>query len=475
MAAPSLQHQARDPLLAAIEAVDGGATGELQRVLTALVAHHEIAGAAFAQATVGIVCRTAGWAVPDAHRHPTVAAARRSGQLTGPAADHPHLLAAPVPAESHDLVLIAAPAVPEVALPASGLVATCAHLLGTRLELVEARRRLRIAEERTETLLSATLALGRTLELQDVFTAILGELRQVVPYDSASVQQLEGTRLRIIGGHGFPNLEEILGLSFDLTKDDNPNRGVIATRRSLILEDASERYPAFRERVHIPAGIRGWMGVPLLFGDRVLGMLSVDSRQPGFYTDDHVRVTEAFAAQAAVAIENARLFEEMRHLARHDELTGLPNRRQLEEVAAERIATAVATGRPLSLLTVDLDRFKVINDTYGHPVGDEVLREVARRATELVRPDDLLARLGGEEFVVLLPDTPTVAATAVGERLRASSRRAIPTSAGPVKVTMSIGVVTLAAGEETLGALMRRADHALYAAKSRGRDCVVAA
>ncbi|MBE9506450.1 MAG: GAF domain-containing protein, partial [Chloroflexi bacterium] len=163
--------------------------------------------------------------------------------------------------------------------------------------------------QEAETLYRAAQALGTTLDLHQVFERILSELQQVVPYDSASVQLLRGERLEIIGGHGFPNLDELLGISFDYSDGDNPNKEVMRQRAPFIVEDAPAVYPVFREEPHAAAGIHAWLGVPLLFGDRLTGMLALDKREPGFYTCEHAHLASAFAAQAAIAIENARLFE----------------------------------------------------------------------------------------------------------------------------------------------------------------------
>ncbi|MCD6552423.1 MAG: GAF domain-containing protein [Anaerolineae bacterium] len=174
-----------------------------------------------------------------------------------------------------------------------------------RLFQAEARRR-----QEAETLRLAAQALSATLDLRQVFELILAQLRQVVPYDSASVQLLKEDRLEIIGGLGFPNLDELLGLSFPVD-GDNPNRQVMATRAPFIVDDASALYEDFRQKPHAQARIRSWLGVPLLFGDRLIGMIALDKREPGFYTADHARLALAFAAQAAIAIENARLHEEL--------------------------------------------------------------------------------------------------------------------------------------------------------------------
>lgn len=184
------------------------------------------------------------------------------------------------------------------------LAQQCVNAVETaRLFEAEAHRR-----EEAETLRAVTQALSATLDLQEVFDLILAKLQQVVPYDSASVQQLKGQRLEIIGGRGFPNLEEMLRHTFDIKTGDNPNRRVAESREPLILDDAPAHYYEFLQAPHDKIATRSWLGVPLLFGDRLIGMITLDKRELGFYTEEHARLALAFAAQAAIAIENARLF-----------------------------------------------------------------------------------------------------------------------------------------------------------------------
>lgn len=179
-------------------------------------------------------------------------------------------------------------------------------LENARLYQAEQRRR-----REAETLYRAAQALTTTLDLPEVLDRILTELQQTVPYDSASVQLLEEGALRIIGGRGFPNPDEILDLTFDPSKDDNPNGRVVRSRAPVILEDAPSIYTEFRREPHGVANIRAWLGVPLLFGDRVIGILALDKSNPGFYSAEHARVALAFAGQAAIAIENARLYQQI--------------------------------------------------------------------------------------------------------------------------------------------------------------------
>ncbi len=168
----------------------------------------------------------------------------------------------------------------------------------------------RAAREQAETLRAAAQALGSTLSLRHVFELILTELRKVVPYDSCSVQQLEGNAMVIVGGHGFPNLDELLGARFDWRGEDDPAGDVVQRRAPVIMADVSARFKHFTEETHGRGRVRGWMGVPLLFGERLIGMLTLDKFEENFYTPEHARLAQAFAAQAATAIENARLFDE---------------------------------------------------------------------------------------------------------------------------------------------------------------------
>ena len=161
-----------------------------------------------------------------------------------------------------------------------------------------------------------------------------------------------------------------------------------------------------------------------------------------------------------------------------DGLTGLHNRRYLERHLAAMVQQAVARQKPLSVLVLDIDHFKPINDSYGHAVGDDVLREFSRRVRKTVRGFDRACRFGGEEFVVVMPDTDVALALVVGERLRqkiATDRFNVPNSGGGIDVTVSIGIASLVSSADTPDALLKRADDALYRAKRAGRNRVAAA
>ncbi len=193
----------------------------------------------------------------------------------------------------------------------------------------------------------------------------------------------------------------------------------------------------------------------------------------GSFNKDAREAAEWITAQAAIALENAHLHELVQEQAVTDELTSLANRRQFLDSLAHELARSARTGETTSLVLCDLDDFKTVNDRYGHPTGDEVLRVVGRVLRESVRELDVPARLGGEEFAVVLPNTMLDGAVRLAERIRvAIEAAAIVVGGNRIPVTLSLGVAAHA-DNDTLEDLMHQADRCLYAAKEAGKNVVV--
>lgn len=180
-------------------------------------------------------------------------------------------------------------------------------------------------------------------------------------------------------------------------------------------------------------------------------------------------------ALAAEIEQRLQLSEELRKMASVDSLTGALTRHRLFEVAKQEIFRHEQTGAPLAILMIDLDDFKRINDTLGHVAGDEALRYFADLSRAALRDSDVLGRLGGEEFVILLPNTPIERAAGVAERLRlALADKPLPLTTGSWNLTASMGVVLYRRTDGSLADALIRADRALYAAKRAGRNRSVA-
>ena len=186
-----------------------------------------------------------------------------------------------------------------------------------------------------------------------------------------------------------------------------------------------------------------------------------------------ILLTTAILSATRAHRQAVELTGELHDLASTDALTGLPNRRQLMTALEREMKLASRSGRPLSLALVDVDRFKSVNDRFGHNAGDQVLKAIADELRRVTRGGDLLGRFGGEEFAILMPDTNIKEAEFACERLRASiAGREIGLDDGTtIRVTISTGVAPLA-GEEESAPFIARADSALYTAKADGRNLV---
>ncbi|MGC4745632.1 diguanylate cyclase [Micromonospora sp. DT201] len=248
--------------------------------------------------------------------------------------------------------------------------------------------------------------------------------------------------------------------------------------------EASPVEPRCRTYVAVPFAAPGGTAAATLSGASgppdeagvaaALGVLALyDRLGADEFDDDDLETLRTFAGHAAVAVDNVRVHEEAQRLSLTDPLTGLWNYRYLRESIRREVERASRFGRMLSVLALDLDRFKDVNDTYGHAAGDTVLAEFARRMRAEIREVDLAFRQGGEEFVLLLPETDARGAAIVADRLGAAVREtpiAVEAYAGPVVVTVSVGIAVYPDNGSTGREVLEAADDALYAAKAAGRD-----
>jgi diguanylate cyclase (GGDEF)-like protein len=208
------------------------------------------------------------------------------------------------------------------------------------------------------------------------------------------------------------------------------------------------------------------LAVPLSTGPKTLGAALVVRGEGEPFAEEERRLAEMIATQAAMALQNARL-------ATTDALTSLNNRRYFEQALAFECERARRTGRPLGLLIADVDHFKRFNERFGHPAGDEVLRQVAGTMANQLRRTDIVARIGGEEFAAILPEDDLGAATVAAERLRQAVELRPPLWFEGVElppVRMSVGGASLSGDAVTPAGLIRAADDALRQAKRAGRN-----
>lgn len=332
-----------------------------------------------------------------------------------------------------------------------------------------------IAQKRalsSENLRKANSAITENLEYDKAIAQIIEQLRLVVPHDSVSVQILEGNELKIVGGSGFTHLDEIMKMRFPIP-GDNPNTIVIQTGKPYILENATSQYKAFQEPQN--NHVISWLGVPLISQDKIFGLLSIDSTKPNHFTEQDANLAVIFAEQVAIVLKNASIYQEIQEKANIDPLTKIYNRGGLLELGQIEFEKAFNANKKFSVIIADIDKFKSINDTYGHDNGDEVLREFARRCKKSVREMDMVGRYGGEEFIVFSPNTNLEVGIKVAKRLsNMLSNTPIKISENRfITVTASIGVACIDANTTDLNTLINRADQAMYLAKHKGGNLVM--
>lgn len=211
--------------------------------------------------------------------------------------------------------------------------------------------------------------------------------------------------------------------------------------------------------------------VPLILGSNRIGTMSVHHYASKIYTDSDREMLELLAATVAIAVENARLFNEVQQLAITDPLTRLFNRRKFEELSTNEFERSYRYKHPLCILMIDLDQFKQVNDTFGHIVGDQVISGLASLCRNGLRSNDLLARYGGEEFIILLPETTAEKAMNTAERLREECvQTEFSTNQGNISISISVGVAEISPDCASVETLIDRADQALYVSKHKGRN-----
>jgi diguanylate cyclase (GGDEF)-like protein len=328
------------------------------------------------------------------------------------------------------------------------------------------------AEERAQEAQALRMAgaiVASTLEVAKTVELVLDQALNVVPYDTATVQLLREDALEVIGGTGWDDLNAIRGLRIPYP-GENPHTGAIRQSKPVSIPDLRTEYPRFSNISG--QEIRSWLGVPLVVHGETIGLLVFDSATPDFFTQKHLRLAAAFGDHVAVALFNARLYEQARELAMTDSLTGIATRRSFFADGERLLERARRSRAPLSVLMADLDLLKEINDKYGHARGDDAIRLTANAARDVLRRSDIIGRYGGEEFAVILPDTGADQAMVIAERLRSAVGDAEVPGTGR-KLSVSIGVNTIdTATTETIDEILDEADMALLAAKRGGRNRV---
>jgi len=313
-------------------------------------------------------------------------------------------------------------------------------------------------------------------DLDRLLAAIAAELARLFPVDRADIGLVDESSITAVTvtGRSAENRGRIAGR---FVCDESHHLGYVTSRSEPLWRNDVANELRFRETLP-RAGAQSDMTIPLRSRGRVIGALRVASRRRHAYEPEEFDLFQRLADLLAVAVENQRLLETTRRMAEVDGLTGACNHRHFSVLLAKEAARAVTTGLPVALVMVDIDHFKRVNDTYGHPAGDAALRHVVGLLVRRVRRSDVVARYGGEEFAVLLPGSDAPAAARLAEGLRADIAGAplqIEAAGPALTLTASFGVAAIPASASDGRGLLEAADRALYRAKEGGRDRVAEA
>ncbi|NBB89719.1 MAG: diguanylate cyclase [Spirochaetes bacterium] len=337
-------------------------------------------------------------------------------------------------------------------------------------QIARARADAEAHAREAELLRRAGAAIASTLDRSQAVRRVLSFLAQTVPYQTATVQVLEEDVLEVVDSSGPVRSGFGPGTKHAL-RDHFGYRWIVESREPELLVRPADEIPELPE--HADGEPISWIGVPLLAQGVVVGTLTLSASHGESFGEEHLRLASAIADYVALAIQNARLFEVAHRAAITDPLTGVYTRYWFIPYVEQEIAAALRASAPLSLLVFDLDHFKQLNDTYGHPAGDDVLAGLIRAISGVLRAANPVCRLGGEEFAVLLPGTEAEAARAVAGRLCETAEAARYDCCPYRPVTISVGVASLGDSCRDYRELLSNADKALYRAKARGRNRVV--
>ena len=339
-------------------------------------------------------------------------------------------------------------------------------------DIKKAEAQIREYADQLEALFNIGLTASRTLDIRELLENVLDKVLHVTGLDAGAIflfdQQTKKVALRTYRG-----VSERLFQKAERMKLNEGFTGLVArSGKPIIVQDAGRDSRA--RRIGIKSeGIHSFAAVPIMSKEQVRGVMIVGSHATHQFSQSATRLLDTITMQIGMAVDNAQLYERALHLAFTDNLTGLYNRRYLLDQLDRDFARANRNGSPLSLVMMDLDGLKVINDRFGHNEGDVVLKKLGRILKQNTRASDIAARWGGDEFVLLAPDTDSMGAYIIGERIRSQVEHCRLKLVGEeISISVSVGIASYPLHSSGVTELIKRADEAMYNAKGLGKNQV---
>jgi diguanylate cyclase (GGDEF)-like protein/putative nucleotidyltransferase with HDIG domain len=326
------------------------------------------------------------------------------------------------------------------------------------------REQLREREEELSIINRSSAIITSSLDIQEIYGSFIEELKKVIDVSWASIVLAEESGLCCVALSSKE--ESAYQVGEELPMEGTGTGWVVTHKKALIEPDLSQEMRFTTGENFLQHGLRTMVYLPLIAKGEAIGSFIVASRQPNAYSPRHIKLLEQLASQIAMPLENTRLYAKAEERARNDELTGLLNRRSLDEMIDNEISRHSRYGGVFSLAILDLDSFKSFNDNYGHLAGDRLLRQVGGIIKDAIRGTDHAFRYGGDEFAILLPQTNIDAAIQVAERAREKIAKKV--DSGKIQITASIGLASWPADGVSHTDIIAAADATLYQAKRSG-------
>lgn len=346
-------------------------------------------------------------------------------------------------------------------------------VLGTLTDITERKRietELLDYTRQIETLFNIGTTVSQTLNLTELLGSVLERVLGAMAIEAGGIflldKQTDELVLKAYRGTSAESVGKVKGL---MVSEGLTGQAALS-KKPLVVEDVAVD-PRLGRMGAREKGLQSFAAVPVVAKDKILGVIAVGSYRSRKFPDREVKLLGTIANQIGMAIDNAQLYEQALELAFTDGLTGLYNRRYLMEQLERELPRARRSNGSVSLMMIDLDGLKAINDRFGHHEGDGVLKGLGGIIKVNTRASDVAARWGGDEFMLLTPETSSKGASRIGERIRSQVERYRPKIDGEeVRISISVGVASCPAHASDVTQLLQRVDEAMYSAKRGGKN-----
>jgi len=324
-------------------------------------------------------------------------------------------------------------------------------------------------EEELSVINRSSVIISSSLDIGSTYNSLIDELRRMVDISWSAISLIDKDEINFLAVYSAFRSSWQAGDRLPL--QDTPANWLQIHKETVVESDTKAKSRFAGNKYLLRQGFRSAVHIPLITGEDVIGSLEMASRIPDAFDSRHINILERVAAQIAIQVENSRLYGEAMRMAHIDDLTGLHNRRAMNEMITREIDHCSRYGGLFSLIIIDIDSLKSINDSYGHLAGDEFIKKVGNNLKTSIRNTDRAFRYGGDEFAIILPQTPVSAAEEIAERVR--RHLAASTIDRDTRTTVSLGVAGWVDNSSDAESIMAAADAALYQAKKRGgnRSC----